>query len=205
MYVAVCQWREKVYAANDWIGLCNPSALLRFAYVNLRGEISIIILITLLRGMGNTNAFFKGTRFCRRKRIGRFASTLLFRWFSTVHTKTFENDRITRCDVSWTLCACYKHTRLWYFRSSFLFWCVSELFWPSTLVRYGWVFDENAQRISVDGRPKRIEMYAISNENTLVWTGPKTGWDHRCVSRHRRVITMNIWVWDAILNNLVAC
>ena len=33
---------------------------------------------------------------------------------STVHTKTFENDsdRITRCDVSETLCACYKHTRL---------------------------------------------------------------------------------------------
>ena len=38
MYVAVCQLREKVYAANDWIGLCNPSALLRFAYVNLRGR-----------------------------------------------------------------------------------------------------------------------------------------------------------------------
>ena len=28
--------------------------------------------------------------------------------FSTIHTKTFENDsdRITRCDVSGTLCAC---------------------------------------------------------------------------------------------------
>ena len=32
--------------------------------------------------------------------------------FSTVHTKTFESDRIARCDVSWTLCACYKHTHL---------------------------------------------------------------------------------------------
>ena len=40
---------------------------------------------------------------------------------STVHTKTFENDRIARCDVSWTLRACCKHTRLWYFRSSFSF------------------------------------------------------------------------------------
>ena len=29
------------------------------------------------------------------------------------------------------------------------------------------VFDENAQRISVNGRPKRIKMYAFSNENAL--------------------------------------
>ena len=32
------------------------------------------------------------------------------------------------------------------------------------------VFDENAECISVDGRAKRIEMYAFSNENALVWT-----------------------------------
>ena len=32
-----------------------------------------------------------------------------------------------------------------------------------------WVFDEYAQRISVDGRRKRAEMYAFSNENELVW------------------------------------
>ena len=38
-------------------------------------------------------------------------------------------------------------------------------FRPSTLMRYVCVFDENAQCITVDGRPKRIEMYAISNEN----------------------------------------
>ena len=31
------------------------------------------------------------------------------------------------------------------------------------------VFDKNAQRFSVDRRPKRIEMYAFSNENTSVW------------------------------------
>ena len=32
--------------------------------------------------------------------------------FSAVHTKTFQSDRITRCDVlCWTLSACYKHTR----------------------------------------------------------------------------------------------
>ena len=35
------------------------------------------------------------------------------------------------------------------------------------------VFDENAAHYSVVGRPKRIEMFAISNENALVWTGPK--------------------------------
>ncbi len=29
------------------------------------------------------------------------------------------------------------------------------------------------ERISVDGRPKRIEMYAFSNESALVWTGPQ--------------------------------
>ena len=37
------------------------------------------------------------------------------------------------------------------------------------------VFDENAQRFSVDRRSKRIEMYAFSNENALVWTGSNTG------------------------------
>ncbi len=30
------------------------------------------------------------------------------------------------------------------------------------------------ERISVDGRPKRIEMHAFSNENALVWTGSKS-------------------------------
>ena len=33
------------------------------------------------------------------------------------------------------------------------------------------VFDVNVRCISVDGRPKRIEMYAFSKENTLVWMG----------------------------------
>ena len=39
-----------------------------------------------------------------------------------------------------------------------------------------WVFDENARRINVDGRPKRIVMYAFSNENELEWTGPRFVW-----------------------------
>ena len=81
--------------------------------------------------------------------------------------------------------ACYKHNRLWYFRSSFSFLCLFDLFRRLTIIRYVahsfWStfkrvfksthFDENAQRISVDGRPKRIEMYAtFSNENSLVLT-----------------------------------
>ena len=39
-----------------------------------------------------------------------------------------------------------------------------------------WIFDENARRINVDGRPKRIVMYAFSNENELEWTGPRFVW-----------------------------
>ena len=35
------------------------------------------------------------------------------------------------------------------------------------------VVDQNPQRISVDRRPKRTEMYAFSNENALVRTGPR--------------------------------
>ena len=37
------------------------------------------------------------------------------------------------------------------------------------------VFDEKAQRISVDGKPKRIEMYAI------MWTGPHTSVMYPCL------------------------
>ena len=36
----------------------------------------------------------------------------------------------------------------------------------------GYVFRENAQRISVEGRHERIQMYAFSNNNALMWTGP---------------------------------
>ena len=43
---------------------------------------------------------------------------------------------------------------------------------PIRFDRY--VFDENAQCISVYARPKRIEMYAFSNENALMSTGPQS-------------------------------
>ena len=93
-----------------------------------------------------------------------------FRLFTLKRSKTID---IARCDVSWTLCACYKHTRLRYFWS---FWCVFDC--PHYCEMYAFsqeraflsqcVFDENAQRISMDRRVKRIEMYAFSNENTSV-------------------------------------
>ena len=35
------------------------------------------------------------------------------------------------------------------------------------------VLDENAQHIGEDGRPKRVERYAFSNESAFVWIGPK--------------------------------
>ena len=37
-----------------------------------------------------------------------------------------------------------------------------------------WVFEENAQHISVrDGKPKTFEIYAFSKENALVWSKRK--------------------------------
>ena len=52
--------------------------------------------------------------------------------FSTVRAKKFENDRIARCDVSWTLCALYKNARLWSFWSSFSIWSVFETVYLDT-------------------------------------------------------------------------
>ena len=87
---------------------------------------------------------------------------------SRVYTKMYENDRISRCDVSWTLCACLKHTRLRYLRSSFstaqtnticLRFCLDP---SSTAFSHRCVFDEKAQSISVDRRPKNIIMESLS-------------------------------------------
>ena len=103
--------------------------------------------------------------------------------FSTFHTKTFENDRMARWDVSWTLCAFYKTRARYILQPTWHIWRhrfhldafltvhtntmflrfrvdpLSTAFWSQC------VLDENAQRISVDGMPiKRNEMYAFSNE-----------------------------------------
>ena len=56
--------------------------------------------------------------------------------FLTVHTKTFENDRIARCDASCVARTCYKPTRLRYCRSSFSFRC----FFDRPVIRYVCVF-----------------------------------------------------------------
>ena len=47
----------------------------------------------------------------------KYAFSLSSKTHQNVHTKTFQKDRIARCDVSWTL---------WYFRSSFSSWCVFD-------------------------------------------------------------------------------
>ena len=79
------------------------------------------------------------------------------------------------------------------------------------------VFDENAQRISVNGRPKRIKMYAFSNENALGRRGliNKKFWFSKashatrivtCVMRNRvRIILLvvfqysSVWLWFSLL------
>jgi len=91
--------------------------------------------------------------------------------FSTIHTKTFENDRIA----------------LRYFRSLFWFWCDFDLY-PSKIIRYvcAFVLIHFQERFQIDAfsmktlsvlvwkelRTKRIEMYAFWNEDALVWTDP---------------------------------
>ena len=92
-----------------------------------------LALFTLMR--------FQTMRFrCHRKKSIDSRPHYRLDAFWTVHSKMFENDRTARCDVSWTLRTCYKHTRLWYFRSPFSFWCVFDCFQPSTLIRYACVF-----------------------------------------------------------------
>ena len=120
---------------------------------------------------------------CDQKCINWFAFTLPFWWiFDCPHWN------VASCDVSWTLCTCYKQMCLQYFKSLFSFWYVFDCFWPSiqynTYTSFHFdplpikfpnrsVFDENAQHVSVEGRPTCIEMKAFSNENVSVWKGPK--------------------------------
>ena len=96
----------------------------------------------------------------------------------------FENDRIARCDVSRTLYAHATKTQACaIFGHCFHFDALSIVHTNTICMRFCFdplsrafsnrcVLNENAQRISVDGRPKSIEMYAFSNENTLAWKGP---------------------------------
>ena len=77
----------------------------------------------LLSGLAHTNAISLSSK---THRAIDSRPPYRFDAFPSVHTKTFENDSIARCDVSWTACACYKHMRLQYFRLSFSFWCIFD-------------------------------------------------------------------------------
>ena len=124
-------------------------------------------------------ALFTLMRFrCHRKHVGRFASTLPF-WcvfncpHVVTHVELYAHATNTRvCDILQPTWYIWRHrfhfdafstvhtNTIWTrFRfdplpRAFSNWCAS---------------DENAQRISVDRRLKRIEMYAF-HENALVWT-----------------------------------
>ena len=76
------------------------------------------ILWALWKGPVHTSAFSKVCIFLVIKNASiNSRSHYRSDAFLTVHTKTFQKDRIARCDVSWTL---------WYFRSSFSSWCVFD-------------------------------------------------------------------------------
>ena len=118
----------------------------------------------LLQGLVHTDTFFRSMRFrCHRSAsIVRVRATVLI-CFRLSTRQTFENDRIARCDASWTLCKYYNKR---YFRSSFLFWCVFDRFRPSTntiCMRFRFdplsraflnrcVLNENVECINLDGR-----------------------------------------------------
>ena len=121
-------------------------------------------ILTRAKGPVHTNAFSKERVFVVIKNASMDSwPHYRFDAFSTVHTKTFENNTIARCDVNRTLCACFKHTCLYIWRYRFSL----GRFWPSTLIRcmyvfsfsdplsrafsHRWVFDENAQRIWTKG------------------------------------------------------
>ena len=145
--------------------------------------------LTLIGALGlvHTNAF--------SERIDRFTSTLPF-WcvYDCPHRETLEDDRMARCDVSRRKLDSLRMLQtdvFAIFEAIFPFIVfILMRFQPSSTVHIDmmynrfrfdplsrafsnrWVFDENAQRISVDGRRKRAEMYAFSNENKLVWKEP---------------------------------
>ena len=67
-------------------------------------------ILTRAKGPVHTNAFSKERVFVVIKNASMDSwPHYRFDTFSTVHTKTFENNTIARCDVNRTLCACFKH------------------------------------------------------------------------------------------------
>ena len=82
--------------------------------------------------------------------------------FLTVHTKMLENDRIARCDVSWTLCACYKLTHAPAIFSVFVFMLIR--FRPSTITEYVCVF------VLIHSQERfQIDAFSMKTLSVLVW------------------------------------
>ena len=145
---------------------------------------------------------------CHRKSIDRFASTPTFWCVSTVNTKTFENHKIARCDLIWTPCPCYQHTRLRYFRSWFSFWSVVDR--PQTtqyvrvfvLIHFKSVFIENAHCSSVDGRAKSIECMRFQTKKTLVRFSLVHKHKHKDI-RPRRIANLTQFSIPGLLNPMI--
>ena len=95
---------------NGANGATKDASLRLLLYVKQEVSLSMSFL-----GPVHANAFSLSKETHRSIR----AHTTVLMHFRNGHTTTFENDRVERCDVSWTLCARYNHTRLRYFRSSF--------------------------------------------------------------------------------------
>ena len=118
------------------------------------------ILWALWKGPVHTNPFSKVCIFLVIKnRSINSRSHYRSAAFLTVHTKTFQKDRIAPCDVSWTLCACYKHAPAIF---SVIFFILMR-FRPSTPLWYGCVF------VSIHFQ-ERFQIYAFSMTTLSVWT-----------------------------------
>ena len=108
----------------------------------------------------------------------------LFDVLSTVSTKTFQNVRIARCDVSWSLCA-----RLQTHACDISFWSAFDPFRPSAS-------NTICMRFRFDSLQKRLQIDAFSKEtlSVLVWTeslnATKCMRGHLFWSRHRNIIVL---------------
>ena len=110
------------------------------------------ILWALWKGPVHTSAFSKVCIFLVIKNASiNSRSHYRSDAFLTVHTKTFQKDRIARCFVSWTL---------WYFRSSFSSWFVFDR--PHHYDMYVFLVSIHFQ--------ERFQIDAFSMKTLSVWT-----------------------------------
>ena len=120
------------------------------------------ILWALWKGPVHTSAFSKVCIFLVIKNASiNSRSHYRSDAFLTVHTKMLENDRIARCDVSWTKCAWYKLTHAPAIFSVFVF--ILMRFRPSTPLWYVCVF------VSIHFQ-ERFQIDAFSMKTLSVWT-----------------------------------